>query len=110
MNVEVFAGKDEVVGEAALPELRVRVMGEATLDALHGLRDVVGLKEQVDVVGHDDEREELVGTGCSVMLEGSMNRRAVASIWKRRRRPRVMAVMKKVPAMVVRGGWAIHGF
>ena len=70
MDVEVVAGEDEVVGEAALPELRVGVMGEATLDALHGLRDVVGLEGQVDVVGHDDEREELVGTGGSVMLEG----------------------------------------
>ena len=70
MDVEVVAGEDEVVGEAALPELRVGVMGEAALDVLHGLRDVVGLEEQVDVVGHDDEREELVGTGGSVMLEG----------------------------------------
>ena len=70
MDVEVFAGEDEVVGEAALPELRVGVMGEAALDVLHGLRDVVGLEEEVDVVGHDDECEELVGAGGSVVLEG----------------------------------------
>ena len=70
MGFEVSAVEDEVTSEAALPELRVGVASEAALDVLHGLRNVVGLEEQVDVVGHDDEGEELVGAGRSVMLDG----------------------------------------
>ena len=70
MGFEVSAVEDEVISEAALPELRVGVTGEAALDVLHGLRNVVGLEEQVDVVGHDDEGEELVGASGSIVLEG----------------------------------------
>jgi hypothetical protein len=53
---EVVGVRDEVVGEASLPdwEFGGEAVGEAAFDQVHGLRDgLVGRgEEQVDVVGH----------------------------------------------------------
>jgi hypothetical protein len=71
---EVVGVRDEVVGEASLPdwEFGGEAVGEAAFDQVHGLRDgLVGRgEEQVDVVGHDDKGVEFVGAFGAVVLEG----------------------------------------
>ncbi len=65
---------DAVVGEASLPdgEGGVEAVGEAPFDEHHGSfeGDVLWGKEEMDVVGHDDEGVETVVAFVAVMLEG----------------------------------------
>jgi hypothetical protein len=72
VRCEVFACVNLVVGEASLPdgELGGELVGEASLDEVHDLREgfVARDEDEVDVVGHEDEGvEEIVK---AVVLEG----------------------------------------
>ena len=73
-DVIVCSVTDAVVGEASLPygEFRGETVGEASLDKPDGAFEGDGLrsKQKVDVVGHDDERMELIVTFGPVVLEG----------------------------------------
>ena len=61
------------VGESSLPDgkLRPHTMGEASFDELDGSfdGDVLGRKQQMNVVGHYDERVKLVMTFAAVVLQ-----------------------------------------
>ncbi len=71
---EVCAVSDAVVGEASLPdgEGGVEAVGEAAFEEHHGAFEGDGLwgEEEMDVVGHDDERVEAVVALVAVVLEG----------------------------------------
>jgi hypothetical protein len=73
-DVIVFSVANAMVGETPLPdgEFRGKTVGEASLDNPDGAFEGDGLrsKQKVDVVGHDDERMELIVTFGSVVLEG----------------------------------------
>jgi hypothetical protein len=73
-GVAVFFVADTVVGEASLPdgELRSEAMGEAAFDHAYGPfeRDDLWRKDEVDVIGHDDEGVEFVMAFVAVALEG----------------------------------------
>ena len=73
-NFEVLSVTNAMVGEAPLPdgELGGETVGEASLDESDGAFERDGLrgKQEVDVVGHDDEGVEFVVTFGPVVLEG----------------------------------------
>jgi hypothetical protein len=70
----VFCVADAMVGETSLPDVKRRgeTVREASLDKPDGTfeSDRLRSNQKVDVVGHDDERMELIVTFGPVVLEG----------------------------------------
>jgi hypothetical protein len=72
-SLEILPVADAVIGESSLPdgELRCKSTREATLDELDRAlqRDLLRSENDMDVVGHDDETEQLVVTLATILLE-----------------------------------------
>jgi len=70
--VELFTIEYKMIRIPALPDGKLRreieLAGEAAFDALHGSGQVSGGDQKVNVVGHHDERVELVETLGAVVL------------------------------------------
>ena len=54
-------------------------MGKAAFDLLRGIREVGGGKEQMDVVGHDDECVEFEEALGAVVLQGAEEETGVSA-------------------------------
>jgi len=72
-DMEILFISNAMIRETALPdgEFRAEAARETTFDQAHGALNcnALGRKEQMDVIGHDDEGVELEVAFVAVMLE-----------------------------------------